>query len=126
MLSGLIVATLALMGTLAFNFTYACSGARAAYLGLYKGIVEKNVFVVGEGDQYAPRPYFDIPGLRADLNDYFTVNLKPYCRSYEYEVHGRSRQDDDFIDAVRITMNVQLTLTFGEEYAAVFVLDRKD
>ena len=126
MLSGLILATLALIGTLSFNFTYAISGTQTAYLGLYKGIVEKNVFVVGENDQYAATPYFDIAGLDADLEDYFLLNLRPYCRAYSYEVKGKSRNENGYIDALRITLDVQLTLTYGRQYLAIFVLERKD
>lgn len=126
MLSGLIIATLALFGTIAFNASYAFSGVSSAYLGLYKGIIERNVYVAGEDGNYAPTPYIDLAGLESDLNDYFLANLSPYCRDYSYEVRGRARRFSGYTDAVRINLSVQLTLTWHRDYTAVFAIERND
>ena len=126
MLSGLIVATLALAGTIAFNSAFAFSGVHKAYLGLYKGIVERNVYVVASGDGYADKPYIDLIGLKEDLTDYFRVNLRPYCRHYSFSLTGGEDTLTGRINAVRIDLDTQLTLTWRKQFRAIFTIERNE
>ena len=124
MLSGLLIATLLLLGTMAFNASYAVSGTQSAYLGLYKGIVERNVLVVRDGDYYGKIPYFDLVGLQSDLDIYFHDNLSRCCRSYSFSLTGRERHYAGYIDAVRIELSVRMTLTWEKDYVAIFTIER--
>ena len=126
MLSGLIVATLGLIGTILFNSAFAFSNVQTAYLGLYKGIVERNVLVTNDQGEYSGTPYFDLNGLREDLGLYFQSDLKPYCRDYDYVVTGASHNEYGYIDAVKIKLDVQITLTWQKDYTAVFAITRRN
>lgn len=124
MLSGLFIAILMLLGTMAFNVSFAVSGTQSAYLGLYKGIVERNVLVVRDGDRYGEIPYFDLVGLQGDLEIYFHDNLRNCCRSYSFSLTGKERHYAGYIDAVRIDLSVQLTMTWAKDYVAIFTIER--
>ena len=126
MLSGLLISVILFFSVLFFNAAYAVYGTQSAYLGLYKGIVENNVMVVAEhSDSYAPTPFFDMDGLRRDLDEYFALNLKYCARSYSFEVKGKARRYAGLIDAVRINLDVQMTLTLSQSYTAVFALEKR-
>ena len=69
-----------------FRFVYCVSSVESAYLGLYKGLVERAVVVATQSGIYALKPMIYLPKLRADLQDYFEERLAPYCQEYSFSL----------------------------------------
>lgn len=83
----MILAGLAMVFLLnGFHYLYCFSGVNRAYLGLYKSLVEEATVVSGTTGGYLSAPLIHIPRLESLLDRYFTVELKPYCRRYRFEV----------------------------------------
>ena len=92
-----------------FHYLYCFSGVNRAYLGLYKGIVEEATMVAGSAGGYLSKPVIHIGRLETLLERYFTVELKPYCRRYDYAV---TVPDYSYVPATasRVVITIDVTI----------------
>lgn len=74
------------MTIVCFDYAYRLPNIETAYLGLYKGLVEKAVVVVDSHGDYLERPYFHLSLLSKAVDAHLKTNLAQYCPDYRYEV----------------------------------------
>ena len=117
--------TLALVVT-GFNRVYCYHGIDQAYLGLYKGLFEEAVVVMDGNGAYLPKPQFYLLRLRYLLEDYFEVNLTPYCRSYTYDVVGDKGRISLYANSVTVTFLAKINDLDSKRKEAVFSIERGD
>ena len=58
-----------------------------AYLGLYKGLMERCVLVADEEGEYRGMPVFYMPMVEEAVAAHFESNLAPYCQGYTHRVY---------------------------------------
>ena len=124
----LLAASILVMSVYSFTFCYCHNGVTHAYLGLYKGLVEKSVIEVDTAGEYLSRPVFYLPLLRDLYRDYLEVNLMPYCKGYSYS----TKSGDGLMSlfnvnyANSVVMSFRATLLSGQEMSktATFAIGR--
>ena len=103
---------------------YASFGTQQAYLGLYKGILERHVVVLDASGSYLAKPYFDLDGLRQSLHVYFLNNLAPYCREYDYAVRVSADYGPEYPTAIEIDLHTSYAHLWNRSYSAYFSIER--
>lgn len=115
-----------LLVTVGFSTIHDLNGIQSAYLGLYKGIVEDSVAVLGAEGGYARMPSIYLPKLRGDLKEYFAVNLSPYCREYRFSCVGYQAHygKEIYIVGVGISFSAKINDLTTVEKRADFHIER--
>ena len=106
-----------------FNQQYCLKGVLHAYYGLYKGVVERAVIAYAEHEQRFI-PYIDLDLLSWELEDYLEANMKPYCRSYSYDVVGIINVGFEDCNKVKITITADIDMM--KEFRRIAVFELKD
>ena len=127
----LFLSGIALLLTLVgFHRVYCLNGVESAYLGLYKGLLEECVVVADRNGNYYGAPYFFLPKLEDRLEQYYRVNLAPYCREYEFVLRSldprAGAEGDDFARAVEIVFYVEIDDIIQKTRKAQFFIERTD
>lgn len=122
----LFLSSLALvLVTTSFHYMYCLNGIEEAYLGLYKGVVEKAVVVSSTSGAYLSSPTFHLATLRKVLDEYLLVNLSPYCRSFDCVVASRlPRPTNDTSTKVVIQITISIDDIHDIEKTAHFSIWR--
>lgn len=108
---------------LGFGHTLNFGMSQRAYLGIYRGLIDKSVVVFDDKGTYLTAPFFDIPSLKTDLGNYFKANLNPYCMAYQYEVVPLSAFEA-IPTSIRIDLFIKVSPLFEKDYKAYFALER--
>ena len=111
-------------GVMGFNQIYSLKGIEKCYFGLYKGIVERCVFVGNSQGEYRPIPHFYLPRLNEDLAVYFANNLGPYCDSYGFATVCREKNAYGGCMEVAITYYAKPHIGERRNFEAVFSISR--
>ena len=118
------------MAIVCFDYAYRLPNIETAYLGLYKGLVEKAVVVVDAHGDYLERPYFHLSLLNKAVGEHLRTNLLQYCPEYRYEVvrhpDDNAYAPDGYANIVRIAFECDLNPIKHIRKSASFTLWRTD
>lgn len=130
-MSHLFVSVFVLVFTLlGFNRLYCLNGVNAAYLGLYKGLIEDCVVLASNSGGYLSAPLIYAPKLMNDLEDYYETNLAPYVKDYVFtcvSLDGRvGRAGKDYWSSAKITFEAEIDDLLTVKKVAIFQIERTD
>ena len=111
-----------------FLSCHAILGVNRAFLGIYKGVVEKSVIVAKSTGDYEAYPYFDLEELKEDVGEYFSLNIPKYA-PYEFEVtplRFASVSVGQRPIKVRITLVTRIMGATPIQKKAVFAIERSN
>ena len=110
-----------------FEYSYCLPGIENAYLGLYKGIMERCVLLLSpEGYEYST-PRFSLNEVRKELDPYFRVHLKPYCREYSFKVASLEQPTiGDLTMAIKVSFSARINDLSTINKEATFRIWRTD
>ena len=111
-----------------FIKVYCLHGIDQVYLGLYKGLFDEAVVVVDSKGEYLTKPKFYLLRVRTLLEEYFEVNLSPYCRYYTYTVTAEANAIglSLYSDYVHVAFTATINDIDSKHKEAVLTIERGD